>query len=136
MTRSKQNEKRVTTHSKGSEKTIMPAVQNKDRHLQRNGLLDPRGMLKKEGGGSHNWGKPTDELAELDEHYKYFDEMPQYDKEKVFNTNAAETNREIGKLGKLQVVKPEEFEALNRATNSVDSVETEPNKGSVVLKNK
>jgi len=38
-----------------------------------------------------------------------------YNKEKVQDTKAAETNRE---LGKIQVVKPEEFEILHRATNS------------------
>ncbi|CAG8622617.1 1226_t:CDS:2 [Funneliformis mosseae] len=121
------------TRSKRNAKSAIPAVQNKDRHLQRSGLLDARGMPKKEGGGQHNWGRPTDELAELDEHYEYFDNMPKYDKEKVQNAKAAETNRDIGKLGKLQVVDPEEFETLNRETNSV---ETESNEGSVTLKNK
>ncbi|CAG8736804.1 6397_t:CDS:2, partial [Acaulospora morrowiae] len=37
-----------------------------DRHLQRNGLTDPRGMPKKEGAGQHNWGKPVDEFVKLE----------------------------------------------------------------------
>lgn len=74
--------------------------------------------LIQEGGGPHNWGKPTDVLAELDEHYEFKEETPKYNKEKVQDTKAAETNRETGKLGKIQVVKPEEFEILHRATNS------------------
>ncbi|RIA90239.1 hypothetical protein C1645_823647 [Glomus cerebriforme] len=101
-----------------SRQSTTPHAINKDRHLQRSGIMDPRGMPKKEGGGPHNWGKPTDVLAELDEHYEYNEEMPKYNKEKVQNTKAAETNRDTGRLGKIQVMKPEEFEALHRATNS------------------
>jgi hypothetical protein len=75
-------------------------------------------LLIQEGGGPHNWGKPTDVLAELDEHYEFKEETPKYNKEKVQDTKAAETNRETGRLGKIQVVKPEEFEELHRASNS------------------
>jgi hypothetical protein len=75
-------------------------------------------LLIQEGGRPHNWGKPTDVLAELDEHYEFKEETPKYNKEKVQDTKAAETNRETGRLGKIQVVKPEEFEELHRASNS------------------
>ncbi|PKY43226.1 hypothetical protein RhiirA4_398453 [Rhizophagus irregularis] len=81
-----------------TKQSTTPHALVKDRHLQRSGTTDPRGNPKKEGGGPHNWGKPTD-----------------YNKEKVQDTKAAETNRETGKI---QVVKPEEFEILHRATNS------------------
>jgi len=65
----------------------------------------------------------------LDEHYEFNDQFPQYNKEKVWDTKAADTNREIGKSGKVQVVKPEEFEFLNHATNSG---KTESNEGLMV----
>ncbi|CAB4408997.1 hypothetical protein RhiirA5_352034 [Rhizophagus irregularis] len=98
-----------------TKQSTTPHALVKDRHLQRSGTTDPRGNPKKEGGGPHNWGKPTDVLAELDEHYEFKEETPKYNKEKVQDTKAAETNRETGKI---QVVKPEEFEILHRATNS------------------
>jgi hypothetical protein len=92
-----------------------PRYFTRDRHLQRNGITDLRGIPKKEGAGQHNWGKPTDALS--DQHYEYHEEMPKYNKEKVQDTKAADTNRDIGKLKKIQVMKPEEFEVL-RANNS------------------
>ncbi|CAG8570897.1 18371_t:CDS:2 [Racocetra fulgida] len=60
--------------------------------------MDPRGMPKKEGAGQHNWGKAIDEAAELDEHYEFDNEMPQYDKNAVFNSKAADTAREFPKI--------------------------------------
>jgi hypothetical protein len=57
-------------------------------------------------------------LKELDEHYEYFDEMPQYNKDKVENTKAAETDRDVGRLKKIQVINPEEFETLRTSINS------------------
>ncbi|CAG8526275.1 9858_t:CDS:2 [Dentiscutata heterogama] len=97
------------TRTKHSE---TPGALKQDRHLQRNGYTDPRGMPKKEGAGQHNWGKPIDEATVLDEHYQFNDEIPQYDKDAVFNSKAADTAREFPKI---KVVKPEEFKELHKS---------------------
>ncbi|ORY03199.1 hypothetical protein K493DRAFT_311824 [Basidiobolus meristosporus CBS 931.73] len=36
-----------------------------ERHFNRSGYQDPRGLPKKEGAGGYNWGRPTDEIAAI-----------------------------------------------------------------------
>ncbi|CAG8595280.1 3732_t:CDS:2 [Ambispora leptoticha] len=80
-----------------SKQTSSPAVFNRDRHLQRSGLTDPRGNPKKGGAGGHNWGVITDQSDQ--------DILPN-----------AENEQGRG-YHKIQVVKPEEFEVLQHAVN-------------------
>ncbi|ORX97328.1 hypothetical protein K493DRAFT_314126 [Basidiobolus meristosporus CBS 931.73] len=38
-----------------------------ERHFNRSGYQDPRGLPKKEGAGGFNWGRPIDELEAIKE---------------------------------------------------------------------
>ncbi|CAH1760455.1 12228_t:CDS:2 [Entrophospora sp. SA101] len=53
-------------------KQSTPSVVKHDRHPQRNGFTDPRGMVKKDGAGQHNWGKTVDD--EFDDEHDIYEE--------------------------------------------------------------
>nr|CAG8548690.1 10317_t:CDS:2 [Entrophospora candida] len=53
-------------------KQTTPSVVKHDRHPQRNGFTDPRGMVKKDGAGQHNWGKTVDD--EFDDEHDIYEE--------------------------------------------------------------
>ncbi|RHZ71239.1 hypothetical protein Glove_261g86 [Diversispora epigaea] len=78
-------------------RTKHPGSIRQDRHFQRSGILDLRGLPKKKGEGQHNWGKPTDEVLELPED---------------INVRTAEVYN-----NKLRVVDSKEFEILQNAVN-------------------
>jgi hypothetical protein len=61
-----------------TERAVFPRAIIKDRHLNRSGLDR---SLRKEGAGPHNWGRPEDELAALD------DEQFELDEEYVNESN-------------------------------------------------
>ncbi|THV05768.1 hypothetical protein K435DRAFT_773692 [Dendrothele bispora CBS 962.96] len=68
-------------------RAISPRAIIKDRSLNRSGLDR---NLRKEGGGQHNWGRPEDELAALEDEQFEFEEYENELKDDDSSSNGSE----------------------------------------------
>ncbi|KAJ3088801.1 hypothetical protein HK102_007875 [Quaeritorhiza haematococci] len=94
-----------------------PQGTTKDKHLQRSGLRDPRGLPKKHGAGQHNWGHDGSELADFAEENEAGSlRQPFYEDEKLPDKQHPMNTKMTGP--KVQVVDSDIVEKLKEQTQS------------------